>query len=85
MYTISKQHGSQLQYRYIGLEQGYSKCGPLSRIRTAKGFPVDRQGPPVSANNEKKQGPWTPEVLEIWLCGPRNKKFEYPWPRAKTL
>ena len=29
------------------------KCGPRSRICTAKGLPVDRQGPPVSANKEE--------------------------------
>ena len=32
------------------LHLGYWKCGPRSRIRTAIGFPVDRRGPPDSAN-----------------------------------
>ena len=44
------------------LAQGYSTCGPRSRLRTAQGFPVgvDRQGPPVSANKAEKRGPWSP-------------------------
>ena len=29
-------------YWVKGINQGYSKCGPRSRIRTAKEFPVDR-------------------------------------------
>ena len=39
----------------ITSRQEYSKCGPWSRIRTAKVFPVDRQiGSPVSANKAVK-------------------------------
>ena len=38
--------------------------------------PVDRRGPPVSANKAEKQGPHGPrKSLEILQCGPLNKKF----------
>ena len=46
-----------LAYVVFILRQGYSKCGLWSRIRTAKGFPVDYQGLPVSAKKAEKRGP----------------------------
>ena len=56
-------------YTSYVLDHEYSKCGPWSKIWTAKGFPVDRRGPPVSANKAEKQGLWTPELsgnISMW-------------------
>ena len=57
---------------------GVLKREPQSRIRTAKGFSVDRRGPPVIANKAEKRGPWTPEVSENCLMWTPAQKVWVP-------